>query len=99
MPETTYDRQTLLKKLTELDFMSVDLGLFLDTHPTDKEAIELYNKVVRAADTVRAEYEKSVGPMCSFRSTARCDDAWQWAECPWPWEKDFNFEVKSEVCK
>ena len=55
------DRDSLLKKLTELDFMAVDLQLYLNTHATDKEAIALYNKVIRAADTVRAKYEKEYG--------------------------------------
>jgi len=93
------ERDALLKKLTELDFMAVDLGLFLNTHATDEEAIELYNKVVRAADSVRAKYEKDFGPLCSFRSISRCSNAWQWAEYPWPWENEFNFELKSEVCR
>lgn len=98
--DTTYtNRDSLLKKLTELDFMTVDLQLYLDTHATDKEAIALYNKVVRVADTVRGKYEKEYGPLCSFRSVSRCDNAWQWAENPWPWEKEFNFDIKSEVCR
>ena len=55
------DRDDLLKKLTELDFMAVDLQLFLNTHPTDTEAIALYNKVIKAADIIRAKYEKEYG--------------------------------------
>jgi len=93
------DRDDLLKKLTELDFMAVDLQLFLNTHPTDTEAIALYNKVIKAADIIRAKYEKEYGPLCSFRSVSRCDNAWQWVENPWPWESESNFDVKSEVCK
>jgi len=93
------DRDDLLKKLTELDFMAVDLQLFLNTHTTDTEAIALYNKVIKAADIIRAKYEKEYGPLCSFRSVSRCDNAWQWVENPWPWESESNFDVKSEVCK
>jgi len=93
------DRDDLLKKLTELDFMAVDLQLFLNTHTTDTEAIALYNKVIKAADIIRAKYEKEYGPLCSFRSVSRCDNAWQWVENPWPWESEYNFDVKSEVCK
>ena len=36
-------RETLLMKLMELDFMAVDLGLYLDTHPDNSEAIAEYN--------------------------------------------------------
>lgn len=80
----------LLTKLMELDFMSVDLGLYLDTHPNNAEAIAEYNKVVRAADAVRSKYEKAHGPLCSFRSINRCDDKWQWDDNPWPWNREFN---------
>ena len=78
------ERNSLLRRLTELDFMTVDLGLFLDTHLTDEEVMKLYNKIIRAADSVRAKYEKEAGPVCSFRSLAKCE---------------FNFEIKSEVCQ
>ena len=50
------DKETLLIKLSELDFMAVDLGLYLNTHPNCEEAIEEYNKIIRAADTVRGKY-------------------------------------------
>ena len=39
------DRDELLKKLSELDFIAVDLGLFLNTHPDNKEAIQAYNQL------------------------------------------------------
>ena len=34
------DRDMILQSLTALDFMAVDLGLYLNTHPNNKEAIE-----------------------------------------------------------
>ena len=62
------DRENLLKRLTMLDFMAVDMQLFLDTHPDDTNAIAKYNSIIREADNLRAQYEKSVGPLFSFRS-------------------------------
>ena len=84
------DNEMILTKLMELDFMAVDLGLFLDTHPENEEAIAEYNKIVKAADALRGKYEKLVGPVCSFRSVNRCDDKWLCDDCPWPWSRDFN---------
>ena len=80
------DREELLKKLSELDFIAVDLGLFLNTHPDNKEAIQAYNQVITAADAVRMKYEESYGPLCSFRS-CREDDfahrgAWRHGNVP-----------------
>ena len=64
------NREELLNSLTQLDFMAVDLGLYLNTHPEDTEAIDAYNQVIVAADTVRTKYEDAFGPLCSFRSYA-----------------------------
>lgn len=32
-----HNRNELLKQLTALDFMAVDLQLYLDTHPNDRK--------------------------------------------------------------
>ena len=53
------NRDEVLNSLTQLDFMAVDLGLYLNTHPEDTEAINAYNQVITAADTVRAKYEEA----------------------------------------
>ena len=95
----TDERKDLLKSITELDFMSLDIALYLDTHPLDCEAIAQYNKIIRASDTLKSKYEKNYGPLNSFRSLNRCDNVYQWPECPWPWEKEFNYDLKSEVCR
>ena len=47
------DRENLLKRLTMLDFMAVDMQLFLDTHPDDTNAIAKYNSIIREADNLR----------------------------------------------
>ena len=63
------DRENLLKRLTMLDFMAVDMQLFLDTHPDDTNAIAKYNSIIREADNLRAQYEKSVGPLLQQRTS------------------------------
>lgn len=91
------NRDALLNRLTVLDFMAVDLHLYLDTHPDDKEVIEKYNAVIEEADEVRYEYEKNFGPLCSFRSTSpNCH--FKWIDCPWPWTNKFNYYLAGEDC-
>lgn len=85
------DREELLKQLMALDFVAVDLHLFLDTHPNDCQAVNTLNQVLSEADRFRAEYERRFGPLYSFRSTSSCP--WQWPEDPWPWEACANFEL------
>ena len=91
------DREMLLESLTALDFMAVDLGLFLNTHPEDLEAIEHYNSIIAAAQNAREKYEEYYGPLCSFRSASN-PDMWGWSDCPWPWECDANFMLNKEGC-
>ena len=88
------NREMLLSQLTALDFMAVDLGLYLNTHPEDSAAIAEYNKIIKAADMLRAKYQQNLGPLCSFRSYARDKNNWQWINCPGPWAKDFNFMLE-----
>ena len=57
------NREMLLSQLTALDFMAVDLGLYLNTHPEDSAAIAEYNKIIKAADMLRAKYEENFGPL------------------------------------
>lgn len=91
------DRESVLNRLTVLDFMAVDLALYLDTHPDDKEVIEKYNSVLEEAEEVRCEYEKLFGPLCSFRSESP-KDFFKWIECPWPWTRKFNYFIEGEEC-
>ena len=93
------NKDELLNSLTSLDFMAVDLGLYLNTHPMDSDAIATYNKVITAVDTVRMNYEKQFGPLCSFRSYAQNTSDWQWKNNPWPWQADFNYSLSGKECK
>lgn len=86
----------LLKNLTILDFVAVDLQLYLDTHPNDKETIEKYNSIIEAADSIRAILEEKRKPIFSFRSLS-ADESFNWIDNPWPWEKKFN-RMLGEVC-
>jgi len=81
----------LLAELTMLDFMLVDLALYLNIHQHEAAALEKYDNIARRADTVRSEYEKTAGPLCSFRSKA-AKNRWNWADQPWPWLAQANFE-------
>ncbi|HOJ10076.1 MAG TPA: spore coat protein CotJB [Clostridiales bacterium] len=88
------NKQSLLKKIMELDFVAVDLQLYLNTHPCDKEALCKFNTIVNQAHMLRQEYERLYGPLCSYRSPSRYP--WQWINNPWPWNYCFNFRMSRE---
>jgi spore coat protein JB len=77
-----------------LDFVALDLALFLDTHPGDRDALAKYNDTVAQANDLRKEYEDVFGPLYSFRSMS--GRPWQWIDDPWPWQFSFNFEAPRE---
>lgn len=91
------ERDEVLSRLTALDFMAVDLALFLDTHPDNKDAIEIYNEILREANMVREIYEEKFGPLCSYRSYSN-PKYFEWIDNPWPWQECFNYKLKGEVC-
>ncbi|MBQ8941572.1 MAG: spore coat protein CotJB [Firmicutes bacterium] len=86
------DRDSILKRLTVLDFLAVDLQLYLDSHPDCKEGIKKYNEVVNEADGLREQYENLYGPLFSYRSYSK-KDQFNWTDDPWPWEMCFNFDI------
>lgn len=91
-------RDEMLQKLMELDFVSLDLALYLNTHPTETEAIDTYNQMITAADTLRMKYEEAYGPLCSFRSYAGNPNHWEWQDNPWPWQRDANVSFGGKEC-
>ncbi len=94
------EKDVILQKLMELDFIAVDMGLYLNTHPEDTKAIGDYRKVVAAAEEVRMKYEDAYGPLCSFRSDAGENDAtWQWKNDPWPWQIGANPSLAGKECR
>ena len=83
MADCTVKRQ-MLKEIQEVDFVLADLNLYLDTHPTCKEAFEMYNSYEKKSKQLTCQYENMFGPLTP--STVNNTDAWAWIKGPWPWE-------------
>lgn len=80
------NRNELMRRVQMLSFVLVDASLYLDTHPTDKAALNFFNKYNALYMSARAEYEKSYGPL----SIAGTNDtnSWSWIDEPWPWQRE-----------
>jgi spore coat protein JB len=74
-----------LKKLQELDFVLVELNLYLDTHPGDQQALEQYNWYALERSKLAHEYETQYGPLRNFGQSMNQYPK-SWDEGPWPWE-------------
>lgn len=84
----------LLKQISSLDFMAIDLNLYLDTHPTDLEALAKFHAATMQAKELRQHYERLYGPLTALGS--QNPNAWQWICDPWPWQYEANFKMDGE---
>lgn len=73
----------LLNKLSAADFALWELHLYLDTHPTDLQALALCEQYEDKCRLLEREYEEKYGPLTA-------DDAHgiEWCKDPWPWETE-----------
>ena len=83
-------RGTPMHQLQALHFAISELGLYLDTHTDDAEALELFNQYVEQYAMAMQNYENNNRPLTQM--AAGMDGRYEWTEGPWPWEYDANKE-------
>jgi spore coat protein JB len=76
-------QEKMLKDLMALDFMAIDLNLYLNTHPYDGRALMIFINTVQRSNMVRDNYERMYGPITASASNSW---PWPWINSPWPWE-------------
>lgn len=75
----------MLKDLQAIDFVLVELNLYLDTHPHDGKAIKQFNQFSRHRQKIKEAFEARFGPLTGFgHSYSRVP--WEWSKAPWPWQ-------------
>lgn len=82
------ERLSMLKEIQELEFVAIDLNLFLDTHPEDQAALRDFHAVREKLMALRKRYEEIYGPLTVTGSTPP-HHRWLWIEGPWPWEIEY----------
>lgn len=82
------NQRQLLHEIQQLEFVAIELTLYLDTHPDEQEPLRDYNRITERLNQLKMQYERLYGPLAAYGvSTSRTP--WQWAEQPWPW--DINY--------
>ena len=79
------EREALLYQVMQYKFALIELNLYLDTHPNDKEMIKLYNKYLKTEKQMCDKYESMYGPLI-LGSEHVGKNTWNWKKSPWPWE-------------
>jgi spore coat protein JB len=76
---------SLLRRLQEIDFVLVELTLYLDTHPEDLGAVQQFNHFAMERRKIAHEYEQQHGPLMHYGHSFS-PYPWKWVEPPWPWQ-------------
>lgn len=76
----------LLNKLQEYQFAALEVGLYLDTHPTDPAAQQELQKYKYEIMRLKPEVEKYFGPLTHQSLTGNPE---RWIYEPWPWEINY----------
>lgn len=80
---------TPLTELQAMAFAINELGLYLDTHRDDTEALQMYTTYQKMYAEGREKYEKEYGPLNHMSMSG---DKYRWLDDPWPWEYCANRE-------
>ena len=81
-------QEAALIEIMKLQFVLVELNLFLDTHPDNRQALEDYKNTSRRLKEMIEEYEMRHGPLFPMSPHA-VNGTWRWIRDPWPWEMRF----------
>lgn len=81
--QTSASSTELMKAIMEADFFAQDLKLYLNTHPDDRRAIEMYREACKQYKACKAAFEDSFWPLTAC-SAGMNDECWDWPEGVWP---------------
>lgn len=82
LPQEYYKQ---LEEIQAADFVVLELILYLDTHPTDQQAIHQYNQFAQHSKQLKRTFESQFGPL-QQGSLNPSPAGWAWSESPWPWQ-------------
>lgn len=78
------NQEQLYNDIGIVSFVLVELGLYLDTHPTDHNAIEYFNHYNRIRQQMLKEFSMKYYPLTM--DMAESSKEWRWGGAPLPWE-------------
>ncbi len=79
------NRKTLKDRIHAYDFAIIEMTLYLDTNPCDKEALELFHLYQEKRKQLVCAYEAEFGQYVSNVNDVQ-GDQFSWICDPWPWE-------------
>ena len=80
------DGMQSMQDLQAANFAITELGLYLDTHADDEEAVQLFNQYVEQYEMLRQQAEQS--GMALTQMEAAAGGSYTWLQEPWPWDME-----------
>lgn len=85
MKQVPAEYYQLMEQLQAVDFVLVELTLYLDTHNDDLEAINQFNHYAMERKRLKKAFESQFGPLQQF-GNSYSGYPWNWDDSPWPWQ-------------
>ena len=79
------EQAKLLTNIDSLCFALIDMNLYLDLFPNDKDILEQFNQYRSDLNMMMEEYQNKYGPII-LNSDANNKYPFVWIKNPWPWE-------------
>lgn len=83
MPNAKNDKERLMLEIQKYGFYLIDLGLYLDLHPNDKEALATFNENRNKYYRLINEFNKNYCPLMFMDSNST--ETYKWIEGNFPW--------------
>ena len=77
------ERNSLMKEIMAYSFAAHEWNLYLDTHPTDRMALEMFRRMADKAEELKKQYAAKFGPIVA--EDVDSTQEWTWVCDPWPW--------------
>ena len=78
------EKEDLLLQIDEQRFAMIEMNLYLDLYPNNKEALNRFNTYLKKEKELVTLYESKYGPLTT--SSPVQTNNWTWNNSPWPWE-------------
>jgi len=78
------NKEQLLNDINVVSFVLVELGLYLDTHPDDRSAVEYFSHYNRIRHQMVKDFSAKYYPLTM--DMAGGGKEWRWGAAPLPWE-------------
>ena len=80
----TNEKEEMLLNIGQYSFMMHDINLYLDVHPNDSRALNMFIDYRNKVNELITKYERKYGPL-SVKGAIDNNTPFSWEDTKWPW--------------